>query len=173
MKLRSDSFLTAYIDGASRGNPGPGAIGVIIEKERRPLLELSQYIGHTTNNVAEYTALITAIEETLRLGGEHLHVFSDSQLVVRQMDGSYKVKSPNIVPLFQRASTLCQRLKSFHIEHIERAVNSRADDLADRIVRHYQSGKSNLRRSQSRPGGRSAGSTSGEESPGSAGQGGR
>ncbi len=165
--------MTAYIDGASRGNPGPAAIGVVIEKDQRPLLELSQYIGNTTNNVAEYTALITAIEEALRLGGEHLFVLSDSQLLVRQMDGSYKVKNPNILSLFQRASSLSQRLKSFHIKYIERALNSQANTLAARIVKHYQSEKSNLRKSQSRSGGRSAGWASGEESPSSAGQGGR
>lgn len=156
-KVRSDTFLTAYIDGASRGNPGPAAIGVLIEKDQRPLLELCQYIGYSTNNVAEYTALITAIEEAIRLGGDHLFVLSDSQLLVRQMDGSYKVKNSHILPLFQRANSLCRRLKSFQIKHIERALNSQANDLAARIVKHYQSERSNSGKSQSRLGGRSAG----------------
>ncbi len=142
MRLSSDSYLTAYTDGASRGNPGPAAIGVLIEQDRRPLLEMSRYIGHATNNVAEYTALIAAIEEALKLGGEHLLVLSDSELMVRQMDGSYKVKNAKILPLFRRVCSLGQKLKSFQVEYIDRNLNSRANDLAARIVKHYRSEKS-------------------------------
>src|SRR5512136_1787732 len=96
--------LTIYIDGASRGNPGPAAVGVVVKDETGiTIVSLSLYIGKTTNNQAEYTALITALEEAKRLGAEHVSIRTDSQLVAEQVRGNYKVRNANIRPLFAEA----------------------------------------------------------------------
>ncbi len=127
--------LTVIADGAARGNPGPAAIGVVIMDETNQIVrELSWSIGHATNNQAEYRALIAGLEAVLELGATAVTVNMDSELVVRQLQGSYKVKSPKLLPLFQRASQLRARFESFHIAHIPRELNRRADALANRAL---------------------------------------
>lgn len=129
---QSSSEVIAHIDGASRGNPGPAAYGVVLESsEGAPLTTLSKAIGHTTNNVAEYHGLLAALD----YAGEHdirrLKVFSDSELMARQIQGAYKVKSPDLKPLYERARTAIARLESFSIEHVRREHNREADKLAN------------------------------------------
>lgn len=125
----------ANIDGASRGNPGPAAYGVIIhDASGQVAAQLKKYIGRATNNVAEYYALIAALDYAQSHGIRALRVESDSELLVRQMRGQYKVKSPELRPLFERARKMSQGLESFRIEHVYREQNAAADALANEAL---------------------------------------
>jgi ribonuclease HI len=122
----------ANIDGASRGNPGPAAYAVVIKNaEGQIVLELAKKIGRETNNVAEYYALVAALDYAATHGIRALRVRSDSELLVRQMQGRYKVKSPELKPLFERASKLTRQFQYFAIEHVRRELNHDADGLAN------------------------------------------
>jgi len=122
----------ANIDGASRGNPGPAAYAVIIRDANGKLvLELAKKFGRDTNNVAEYYALLAALDFATTHGITALRIRSDSELLVRQMQGRYKVKSADLKPLHERASILSRQLKYFAIEHVRREQNSAADALAN------------------------------------------
>jgi ribonuclease HI len=122
----------ANIDGASRGNPGPAAYAVVIrDPEDRLVLELAKKFGRDTNNVAEYYALLAALDYATTHGILALRIRSDSELLVRQMQGRYKVKSPDLKPLYERASILSRQLKYFAIEHVRREQNTDADALAN------------------------------------------
>ena len=122
----------ANIDGASRGNPGPAAYAVIIRDANGKLvLELAKKFGRDTNNVAEYYALLAALDFATTHGITALRIRSDSELLVRQMQGRYKVKSADLKPLHERASILSRQLKYFAIEHVRREQNSDADGLAN------------------------------------------
>lgn len=123
------------IDGASRGNPGPAGIGVMIREEGGPLeRELWKYIGEATNNVAEYEALLLALGEAGKLKVAEVTIRSDSELVVRQVKGRYRVKHPHLAKLHSQACNLMKALPSFHIEHVGRERNRRADALANRAI---------------------------------------
>jgi probable phosphoglycerate mutase len=125
----------AYIDGGSRGNPGPAGYGVVIQDAVGNTVEtLSESIGTATNNVAEYQALLSALESVLNQGGRRLQVYCDSELVVRQMQGRYRVQSPDLKPLHARARQLADRLESFAIRHIPREKNRLADQLANEAM---------------------------------------
>jgi ribonuclease HI len=125
----------ANIDGASRGNPGRAAYGVVLHRPDGELLaELAKYIGHATNNVAEYYALIVALDAAVEHKLRSLRVRSDSELLVRQMQGRYKVKSPDLRSLHDRAVKLARALESFAIEHVPREQNARADQLANEVL---------------------------------------
>ncbi len=125
----------ANIDGGSRGNPGPASYGVVVRNERGEIVaKLKKYIGRTTNNVAEYYGLIAALDYAQSQGVRALRIESDSELLVRQMRGHYKVKSPDLRPLFERAKKMSQTLASFRIEHVYRAQNSEADALANEAL---------------------------------------
>ena len=127
-----DETLTLEFDGGSRGNPGPAGIGVVIRAaDGTPLLTLGRYIGKATNNVAEYTALITAIEEARKLGAKRVKIRGDSELVVRQMTGVYRVKHPDLVPLHRRAKGLMSDFDAATIEHNYREKNELADRLGN------------------------------------------
>ena len=127
--------IVAHIDGASRGNPGPAAYGVVLRRpDGRLLGELKKYVGRTTNNVAEYYALIAALDYARAHGIRKLRVRSDSELLVRQMQGRYKVKSPDLRPLHERARRLSQGLAHFSIEHVPREQNREADRLANEAL---------------------------------------
>lgn len=119
-----------YCDGASRGNPGEAGIGCVILLNDNRKIEISEYIGQTTNNVAEYNALIRGLEEALEVGVDEVEIFSDSELLVRQMTGIYKVKNKNLIPLYEKIRQLLSNLKSHKIIHINREDNSMADKLA-------------------------------------------
>lgn len=118
-----------YCDGASKGNPGDAGIGCLILYDNNSI-EISEYIGITTNNVAEYHALLRGLEEALKIGISEIEIFSDSELLVRQLTGNYKVKNDKLIPLFKKAKALLERFKNYIIMHIEREKNSHADKLA-------------------------------------------
>jgi ribonuclease HI len=127
--------IEIYIDGASKGNPGPAGIGVIICQDGKVLKNISNYIGETTNNFAEYTALLQALEEALIMKAESVQVYSDSQLLCRQLKREYKVKSQNIIGLYSKAVALISGFKKFLITHIPRENNVGADKLATQAVK--------------------------------------
>lgn len=125
-------MVTAYIDGGSRGNPGPAGYGVRLEDDAGSVLaELSEPLGITTNNVAEYRGLIAALQWALEHGLSALHVRSDSELLVKQMRGEYRVRSPALQPLHQEARALIARLGRVTFEHVRRERNREADRLAN------------------------------------------
>ena len=122
----------ANIDGASRGNPGPAAYAVVMrDADGKLVLELAKKFGRDTNNVAEYYALLAALDFATTHGITALRIRSDSELLVRQMQGRYKVKSEDLKPLYERASILSRQLKYFVIEHVRREQNRDADALAN------------------------------------------
>jgi len=131
-QARSEGAYTANIDGAARGNPGPAAYGVVIRRPDGATHEsLGKYIGRHTNNVAEYYALIAALDYAAASGIKRLLVFSDSQLIVNQIKGLYKVKHPDLRPLHERAKKQAAALESFTIQYVPREQNRDADDLAN------------------------------------------
>lgn len=124
--------LVINTDGASQGNPGPAAIGATIKDEQgRLLASISQRIGQTTNNQAEYKAIIAALEKATSLGAEQVDMHSDSELVVRQINGRYRVKKATLKPLHQKVQRLLSQFESFTITHIPRQQNKEADSLAN------------------------------------------
>jgi len=120
-----------YVDGSSRGNPGPAGIGVVMQDgAKRPVRQLSKAVGETTNNVAEYLALIYALQEALRAGATSVTVNSDSELLVRQLNGRYQVREAHLRVLHDLARHLVEGFTSCRIEHIPREQNTLADRLA-------------------------------------------
>ena len=132
---RPAEVTTAYIDGASRGNPGPSAYAVVLKgPDGKVVLELAKYFGRATNNVAEYYGLINALDSAASRGVTRLRVRSDSELLVRQIEGRYKVKSADLKPLFERAQKLARGFAYFFIEYIPREQNREADRLANQAL---------------------------------------
>jgi len=124
--------LILQFDGGSRGNPGPAGIGVTLsDLAGKPVYELGEYLGRCTNNVAEYTALVRGLDAARALGAKKVIVRSDSELVVRQVNGQYKVKSPDLKPLYQRAVSLMGEIGDVKVNHVFREGNTRADKLAN------------------------------------------
>jgi ribonuclease HI len=125
----------ANIDGGSRGNPGPAAYGVVVRDPRGEVVaRLKKYIGQNTNNVAEYFGLIAALDYAHTHGVRALRVESDSELLVKQMRGLYRVKSEDLKPLFERARKMASALESFRIDHVYREHNQEADALANQAL---------------------------------------
>lgn len=130
--------MVIYADGASRGNPGPAAIGAVIKDERgRLIASISQRIGKATNNQAEYRAIITALEEADRLGARQVDIKMDSELVVKQINGEYRVKKATLKPLYQQVKQRQGLLEGFTITHILRQQNIEADKLANKALNGY------------------------------------
>ena len=127
--------LEFYIDGASRGNPGHSGIGIVVCKNGKVVKNISSYIGNTTNNIAEYTALIWALEEGLILKTDSLEINTDSLLLCNQINKVYKVKNSNILGLYNQAQRLIKVFKNFKIKHIPREENRGADKLATHAIR--------------------------------------
>jgi ribonuclease HI len=128
-------FITAYCDGGSRGNPGPSGYGVSIEDAAsRPIADLSEFLGVKTNNFAEYSGLLAALEYALSHGHPRLRVVADSELMVKQMKGQYRVNSPDLRPLWEEAKRRAARLERFEIQHVLRSKNKRADALANQAM---------------------------------------
>lgn len=128
--------LIIYTDGLSKGNPGIAAIGAVIKDERgKTLTTISQRIGVTTNNVAEYQALITALQKALKLGGKKIEIRSDSELMVKQLNGKYKIKSVALRPLYLEVGQLLGQFENVVIKHIPRELNTEADSLANQAVK--------------------------------------
>ena len=126
--------LVAFVDGGSLGNPGPSGIGVVIEGSERGTIRIAKWIGHQDNNVAEYVALLEALQCALSLRAKALHVYSDSEVMVRQMRGEYNCRSPRLYSL----NWICRKLArsfNFSISHVRREHNSEANDLANSVVR--------------------------------------
>lgn len=131
----------ANIDGGSRGNPGPAAYGVVIRDAKGDIVaRLKKYIGRMTNNVAEYYGLIAALDYMQSQGIKALRIESDSELLVKQMRGQYKVRSPELQPLFERARKMSQALESFRIDHVYREQNREADALANEAMDEVEGG---------------------------------
>ena len=125
----------ANIDGGSRGNPGPASYGVVIRDPRGQVVaKLKKYIGRSTNNVAEYYGLIAALDYAQQHSIRALRIESDSELLVRQMRGQYKVKSPELRPLYERARKMVQTFDTFKIDHVYREQNAEADALANEAL---------------------------------------
>lgn len=123
----------AWIDGGSRGNPGPAGFGVLFETDGGRE-EIVGFLGKATNNVAEYAGLIAALTRAKEAGLDRLEICSDSELLVRQLQGRYKVKAPHLIPMFLHALKLRQGFPTFKIRHVPRAENSLADGLANRAI---------------------------------------
>src|SRR5437016_11698315 len=138
---RPANIFVAYVDGASRGNPGPASYAVILRgPDGATRFEAGKYIGRATNNVAEYYGLITALDYAAAHGIERLLVRSDSELLVRQIQGRYKVKSADLRPLHERARKLAHGFAYFAIEHVPREQNREADELANSALDRSGSG---------------------------------
>jgi ribonuclease HI len=124
--------IVAYCDGGSRGNPGPAGFGVYIQDSAgKVLAELSEFLGARTNNFAEYSALLAALEFAISNGHRSLRVVSDSELMVKQMKGQYRVNSPELRPLYDEAKRRVPKLEHFQIQHVLREKNRHADRLAN------------------------------------------
>jgi ribonuclease HI len=129
------SKVTIFTDGASRGNPGPAAIGAVIKDEKGNLVaSISRCIGQTTNNQAEYRAVIAALEKAVSLGARQVVLYSDSELLVRQINGQYKIKNTALRPLYQEVVRLAGALESFQTACIPREQNAGADGLANKAL---------------------------------------
>ena len=127
--------LIIYTDGAALGNPGQAAIGAVIKDGQGQVISrISRRIGHATNNQAEYTAIIAALEKAISLGAEEVKLNSDSELVVKQINGSYRVKKPSLKPLYLKVKQLQSQLQGFSITHIPRQQNREADRLANQAL---------------------------------------
>ena len=128
----TDETWTVFADGASRGNPGPSSIGAtIIDPSGREVHTVSRRIGRATNNEAEYQAAIAGLEGALASGARNVHLKMDSELVVRQLQFRYKVRNPRLQPFFARLLELRRAFDSFSVDSVPRALNKRADQLAN------------------------------------------
>src|SRR5687767_14830438 len=127
-----DERITLEFDGGSRGNPGPAGIGVVLRAaDRTPLVTLGRFIGRATNNVAEYSALIAGFRKAKELGAKRVHVRGDSELIIKQMRGEYRVKHPDLKPLWEEAEHLSHQFDEVKFEHGYREKNELADRLAN------------------------------------------
>jgi ribonuclease HI len=128
--------LIINTDGLSKGNPGTAAIGATIKDERgKTLATISKRIGITTNNVAEYKAVIAALQQAKKMGGTQVEIRADSELVIRQLNGRYKIKSAGLKPLYIEATQLLMKFETVSLKHIPRELNAEADQLANDAVR--------------------------------------
>jgi ribonuclease HI len=132
---QTQELLHIHIDGASRGNPGEAGFGIFVARPGgAPVAELYGYLGRATNNVAEYQALIHALRYALAHAARRVRIFSDSELVVRQVKGVYRVKHPDMIPLYREATGLLARLDEAILEHVPRERNREADRLANQAL---------------------------------------
>ena len=128
-------WFVAHCDGGSRGNPGPAGYGAVIEDPQgRVVARLSEYLGKQTNNYAEYSALLAVLDSAIKNGAKHLRVVSDSELMVKQMKGLYKVKNPGLIPLWEEAKRRAAKLDRFEMSHTLRGGNQEADRLANEAM---------------------------------------
>lgn len=128
-------WITAFTDGGSRGNPGPAGYGVVLcGPDGATLAELSEFLGMRTNNFAEYSGMLAALDYALTHRLDRLRIISDSELMVKQMRGQYRVQSPDLRPLYEEARRKAAKLAGFQIEHVLRGKNKRADELANRAM---------------------------------------
>lgn len=124
-----------YTDGAARGNPGPAGAGAYICAENGQVIaEIAEYLGEATNNVAEYKGLIFGLERLVALGVSEVEIRADSELMVKQLNGEYRVKHPNLVPLYRKAQGLLDKIPSVTIKHVRREENQEADRLSNQAI---------------------------------------
>ena len=176
--IRETHELLIYIDGASRGNPGRAGAGVLItDGEGRRIVERSRYLGHKTNNEAEYGALLFGLKEAMKLGGRSIHIYTDSELIERQVKGIYRVKELHLRVLHKMVMEHLKRFAFFEIESIPRKENQEADLLANHAIDRMIAKEKEKGGIGGGTDGRSPlppvmGGDRGEESPSSTGQGG-
>ncbi|HLJ85159.1 MAG TPA: ribonuclease HI family protein [Candidatus Eremiobacteraceae bacterium] len=133
--MKKDGICTIYTDGGARGNPGPAAGGgVIVASDGTVIAEVSEFLGVATNNVAEYQALIATLQRALEAGCTDVEVCLDSELVVRQLNGEYRVKDAKMRPLHASATSLLRKFASSRVRHIPREENKRADKLVNAVL---------------------------------------
>jgi ribonuclease HI len=132
--MSDGDLVTIHTDGAARGNPGPAAFAYTIERPGAPDIEVKGCLGETTNNIAEYTAVVRALEHARRLGALRVVLLSDSELMVNQMTGRYKVKNEGLRPLYEEGRALCADFGSVTFRHVRREENSRADRLCNEAL---------------------------------------
>jgi ribonuclease HI len=133
--MSAASVLTIHTDGAARGNPGPAAFAYVIARDGAPPIEEGGCLGRMTNNQAEYTALVRALEHAARLGtAQEVHILSDSELMVKQMRGEYRVKNEELRDLYEQAQELADRFTSVSYQHVRREQNKRADALCNEAL---------------------------------------
>lgn len=127
--------LISFSDGGARGNPGPAGVGAVLYNEKNEIIEeLSRYLGETTNNQAEYQALIMALEKAQALGATEMECYLDSELVVKQLNREYKVKNQDLAPLFLKVHNISLAFKKISFHHVPREKNSVADGLANQAM---------------------------------------
>lgn len=126
--------VLAFADGGSRGNPGPAAYGALLQQDGKTFATINDFLGDTTNNVAEWTGLVKILEKARELGVKDLEVRMDSELVVKQLSGIYKVKNEGLMPLYEKAKILSSRFPKFRIVHVRREYNKEADKLANQAL---------------------------------------
>jgi ribonuclease HI len=144
-----EADVVVYTDGASRGNPGEAGVGIVLcEPGGRPIEEIAEYLGRATNNVAEYQALLRALARARDLGARRVLVRSDSELMVRQMNGEYRVRHEALLPLFQRAQALARSFDGIAYVHVLRERNRRADELANVAIDSHLRGDGRSGRSR-------------------------
>jgi len=126
--------LTIYTDGASRNNPGEAGAGVFIVQDGKPVERIARYLGTTTNNIAEYTAAIIGLEHAVTLGAVNVKLLADSELLVKQVNGQYKVKNEGLKPLHGKVKELIAKIGSVEVQYIPRERNREADALANKAI---------------------------------------
>jgi len=127
--------VRVYSDGAARGNPGPaGAGAVVVDEGGMAVAEIGRYLGEQTNNVAEYEGLLLGLRHALAHGATDVEVLADSQLLIRQLAGVYRVKSAGLMPLFEEAKRLLRRFRNVELRHIPREMNGAADEMSNRAI---------------------------------------
>lgn len=129
---------TLYTDGGARGNPGPAGIGYVLQIETADTHAVGEYIGETTNNQAEYTALIKGLKKAQQQGVTQLRCFLDSELVVKQLNGQYKVRHPDMLPLYDQVQKLKSGFTSITFSHVQRSKNAKADALVNQAIDKHQ-----------------------------------
>lgn len=132
--MSESAEMTIHTDGAARGNPGPAAYAFIIEQPGKSEVTEKSRLGETTNNVAEYTALVRALERARELGGKRVRIRSDSELMVKQMKGQYKVRHEGLLPLYEQAKKLVKQFDEVTFQHVRREENTRADRLCNEAL---------------------------------------
>jgi ribonuclease HI len=128
------SGVTLFADGGSRGNPGPAALGAVLVRDGDVIAEVGEYLGIATNNVAEWSALLAGMEAAIERGIDVLAIRLDSELVVKQLRGEYRVKDAKLAPLFARARTLMRQFKAVDVAHVRRKHNALADAVVNRVL---------------------------------------
>ncbi len=126
--------LTIYSDGASRNNPGEAGAGIVIMRDGKPAEKIGRYLGVTTNNIAEYSAAIIGLEQAVRLGASRVSLRADSELLVKQVNGEYKVKNEGLKPLHAKVRELIAKIGNVDVQYIPREMNKEADALANKAI---------------------------------------